>query len=320
MIDIATGIQAVLRSKRKVFPQHVNRISAMDDPCLRRLYYRRAAWDKASPTPDSLQGVFETGNILEPIIERMVSEVGHASTPPWRIVGSQTPTNDALLKEHQISGSIDGFLQVLQLDTWKTIGVIDIKTMSPNVYPQINSYDDLAKYPWTRGYRGQLMLYALAHNLEQCFILPVNKGNLYDMKLIQFGIDMQYLDGLLAKAKTVNAAIASSQPPDGINDHAVCQRCQWYAYCAPDITTGGNLEIIDNPELESVLSRMAEIKEAVEEYGDLEKARDNMLAKGKDVVCGRFMVTWNEITVNKKAAAASTTTQWRKKIVEMNAT
>jgi len=330
MIDISTGIAAVLQSKKRAFPSHVNRVSAMDDPCLRRLYYRRMAWDKASETPDSLQGIFETGNILEPVIERIVSEVGHASTPRWRIVGSQTPTNDALLKEHQISGSIDGFLQVETFrtkevseeeskawTTWDTVAVTDIKTMSPNIYAQINCYADLGKYPWTRGYRGQLQLYALAHNLEQCFILAVNKSNLYDMKLIGFGVDMEYMDGLLAKAKAVNAAIAIETPPQGVNDPEICQRCQWLAYCAPSITTGGNLEVIDNSELEAVLNRLDELDEVASEYADLEKTRDNMLTKGKDISCGRFMVTWKEITVNRKPTEASVSTQWRKKILAM---
>lgn len=315
MLDISSGISAVLQSKKRTFPQHVNRVSAMDDPCLRRLYYRRMAWDKAAPIPDSLQGVFETGNILEPVIERIVSEVGHASETPWRIVGSQTPTNDAMLKEYQIAGSIDGFLQILADGKWTTVGVVDIKTMSPNIYTQINCYADLGRYFWTRGYRGQLQLYAVAHNLERCFILCVNKSNLYDMKLIEFEIDMEYLDELLAKAKAVNEAIDNVDIPSGVNDPEICNRCQWLSFCSPGISTGGNLEIISNAELEAVLDRMDEIGDTAAEYADLEKTRDNMLTKGRDIACGRFMVTWKKIVVNKKATEASTQEQWRKKIV-----
>jgi hypothetical protein len=318
--DIQSGVSVVLATKKRTFPQSVNRISSMDDPCLRRLYYRRAAWDKAAPTPDSLQGVFETGNVLEPVIERIVSEIGHASTPPWRIVGAQTPTNDAFLKKYNISGSIDGFLQMQLVSfhqepgkapwtewVWVTQSVVDIKTMSPNVYPQINSYEDLAKYPWTRGYRGQVMLYAFAHNLENCCLLLVNKSNLFDMKLIHFQIDMAYLEGLLQRAEAINLAIECEEPPAGINDPDQCPKCQWFSYCCPDVTTGGNLEIVDNTELEAVLTRMDELLPASKEYSDLEKARDLMLTKGRDVVCGPFMVTWKE----------SSNHVWRKRIVRM---
>lgn len=324
-IDVRSGISAILQTKKRTFPQHVNRISAIDDPCLRRLYYRRAAWDKAEPTPDSLQGVFETGNILEPVIERIVSEVGQACSPKWRIVGSQTPTNDAFLKQYQISGSIDGFLQMMlpkyehdTLGAWETLGVIDIKTMSGNIYPQINSYDDLAKYPWTRGYRGQLMTYAFAHNLEQCFILMVNKNNLFDMKMIDFGIDMDYLERLLQKAQLINEAIELELPPEGVNDCDICQRCAWLSYCAPSLAVNGNLEIIDDAELEAVLNRIDELEPEAEELKDLEKARDAMLAKGKDIVCGNHMVTWKHVKFEKKPTVACTVEQWRKKIVRMD--
>jgi hypothetical protein len=312
--DIHTGLQAVLASQKRTFPQSVNRVSSMDDPCLRRLYYRRAAWDKAAPTPDSLQGVFSTGNILEPVVERIISEVGHASTPRWRIVGSQTPTNDTLLKKYNISGSIDGFLQVYDWPNggnwaWNTIAVADIKTMSPNIYPQINCYADLARYPWTRGYRGQLMLYALAHNLELCVLLLCNKGNLYDMKFVEFPIDMEYLEGLLQKAETVNVSIECNEPPAGVNDPAICQRCQWFSYCAPDLTIGSDTQFLDNAELESILDRMEELTPQADEYSDLEKTRDAMLRKGQNCFIGNWLITWKETSNH----------QWRKKTTKINA-
>ena len=222
-----------------------------------------------------------------------------------------------MLKKYNISGSIDGFLQVHNNGLWTTIGVIDVKTMSGNVYPQINCYDDLGKFFWTRGYRGQLMAYALAHNLEQCFILAVNKNNLFDMKLISFPINMDYIEDLLQKAEAVNLAVDANEPPHGINDPDVCQRCQFFSFCCPDITTGGNLAIIDNAELEGVLTRMDELSEAMHEYGDLEKARDIMLTKGQDVSCGDFIVTWKKTIVNYKAKEASVSEQWRKKIMRM---
>jgi hypothetical protein len=294
-IDITTGIKAVLGRKKKVIQQHVNRISALDDPCLRKLYYMRHDWDKAVETKDDLQGIFETGTILEPVIERIVSEVGQASNPPFRIVGSQTSTNDNLLKEYQISGTIDGFLQIKNGE-WQTAGVVDIKTMSPNIFAQVNDYNSLSRYPWTRKYRGQLQLYALAHNLETCFILLVNKSNLYDMKLIEFPLDMTYCDNLLEKAKTINAAIESETPPDGINDPDECPRCQFCSFCCPSYSTGGNVELCNNAELETVLDRMAELKPAIDEYNELESTRDSLLVKGQDWVCGKWLIAWKQIT------------------------
>jgi len=314
MIDISSGIAAVLASKKRLYPCHTNRASSIGDPCLRRLYYKRAAWDKQEPTSDSLQSVFETGNLLEPVIGRIVSEVGEASNPRWRIIGAQMPTNDALLKKYNITGTIDGLLQV-DLDGWKTLGVVDGKTVSPNIYPRLNTYADLQRYPWTRMYPAQLMIYSLAHDLETCFLLLSNKSSLFEMKLLEFPLDMDYCEGLLEKAQAVNDAIEAGEAPDGVDDPDVCPRCQFYSFCAPDMTSGGNLIISDSDELEAVLERLVELSPTAKEYGDLEKERDRMLPKGQNVACGRFLVTWKEITVNRKAAEASVSTQWRKKIV-----
>jgi hypothetical protein len=151
------------------------------------------------------------------------------------------------------------------------------------------------------------MLYALAHNVERCFILAVNKSNLYDMKMIEFGLDMEHLDGLLAKAKIVNKAIEANEPPQGINDPETCQRCQWLSYCSPDLTIGADVQFFDNAELESILNRMDELSPQANEYGDLEKARDSMLRKGQNCVIGDWFITWKETSNHA----------WRKKITKM---
>lgn len=318
-IDLESGLHELLQSKKKQYPQHVNRISALDEPCLRKLYYSRHDWDKASEIDDGLQGIFETGNTLEPMIERIASEVGQLATPKFRIVGTQTPTRDSLFEKYQISGTIDGFLQVYNGDNWETLGVCDIKTASPNVYPAMNDYESLARYSWTRKYRGQLMLYALAHNLERCFILFVNKSNLFQMKFVEFNVDMGYCDQLLDKAAVVNKAIKLESPPAGIDDLDHCPNCPYYSFCSPSLSTGGNLEIIQNDELEAILERMDELEETNKEYKDLAKIRDELLAKGKDVAVGKWLVTWKTITKNFKAQPAKparTTIEMRKTIIK----
>jgi hypothetical protein len=314
--DVKASVAAVLRDRKKRFPLHVNRISALDDPCLRRLYYMRHDWDKASESEDGLQGLFETGKLMEPVIERIVSEVGLAGEIRWRIVGSQMPTNDTLLAKYQISGTIDGLLQVYVGEQWATLGVVDIKTMSPNVYARIETADDLTRYPWTAKYRGQVMLYSLAHNLGKCFLLLVNKSNLYDMKLIAFDVDMDYCESLLQKAEAVNKAIVANEAPEGMNDTQECPKCQFFAFCHPPISSGKGVTIADSDELGAVLDRLEQLAPVAKEIGELEGERDALLPKGVNVVCGSWLVTWKKSEIRKKAQAASVTEQWRKKIVK----
>jgi len=319
--NIQSGIDTVLSAKDKRYPCHVNRISQLDDPCLRRLYYYRHDWDKAKPTELSLQGIYETGNILEPVISRIISETGEATSPKWRIVGTQTTTNDSLLKEHQISGTIDGFLQIRnEGEQWQTIGVVDIKTVNPNIYQTLTDYQSLGRYFWTKKWRGQLMLYSLAHNLGRCFLLLVNKTNLYDMRLLDFEVDMAYCDELLAKAKAVNKAIKTDTPPPQINNANECQRCSFFAFCSPNLKSTGDLKMIENNELAVILDRLSELETAADEYADLEKQRDALLSKGQDVICGNWMVMWKKSIKHYKeqlAKAAHDQESWSKTITKL---
>lgn len=316
MININDAISKFLQGKKKSYPQHVNRISSLDDNCLRRLYYQRANWDKKAETDDRLQGIFETGNVLEPVIERIISEIGELSEPKFRVVGGQTPTNDKLLRDYHISGTIDGILQVYQGDRWQTYAMVDIKTMSPYVFEGIHDYSSLAKHSWTRKYRGQLMLYALAHNIEKCCIIAVNKTNLYDIKFVEFDVDMAYCEELLTKAKQVNEAIANNTPPEGSNTAEECERCDFKAFCCPPLSMGGNLQISTDSELEEVLERISELEPMAAEIKELEKIRDAKLCKGQDIACGRFLVMWKRSEQQRQATEAKTVEVWRKKIIQ----
>ena len=313
MLDEA--LHKLLTPKKKSYPCHVNRISQLDDPCLRKLYYRRTAWDKTPERSDGLQGIFETGNVLEPVIERIVSELGELAIPPFRIVGTQTPTKDNLMDKFQISGSIDGFWQTKENGQWQTKGVIDIKTANPHIFDGLSTYESLSKYPWTRKYRGQLMLYALAHNLDKCCLLFVNKTNLFNMKFIEFDLDYEYAESLLQKARMINEAIENETPPDKLNDPDECPRCDFCAICCPNYESDGNLQINTDEALESLLLRLRELEATKDEIKELEKQRDALLIKGQDIACGKFVILWKKIEGTKKPSPGGPYTQWRKKIV-----
>ncbi len=303
-INVQAGIDKILESKKKPRPITANHCSSLDDPCLRRLYYRRTAWELATPVDSGLAGIWATGSKLEPVIENIINEVGLNSTPRWRIIAKQIETRDTLFDEHQITGTIDGLFQVEIDGKWTTLGVADIKTMSGNIYPNINCYADLDRYPWTRGYKGQLQLYSLAHNYEQCFIIAVSKQNLYNIKIIQFPVDFAYCDRLLVNAKIVNEAVFLDSPPGKRNHPDQCTDCQFAALCKPEYATGGDISIEVCAELEEILLKLEGFDLARKKIKELESRRDFLLVKGKDIVVGEYMVTWKQATNGT----------WRKKI------
>jgi CRISPR/Cas system-associated exonuclease Cas4 (RecB family) len=275
----------------------------------------RTAWDKTAERDDQFQGILETGTDLEPLISRIVSKAGEVGEPPFRIVGTQMPTKDNLLDRHKISGTIDGFWQVRSNGEWKTEGVVDVKTSNPNIFRNLVDYTSLANYSWTRKYRGQLMLYALAHNLEKCVILFVNKSNLYEMKIIEFDVDFAYCERLIQKADEVNLAVECEEAPDKLNSPDECPRCAFAHICLPDYTPGGNMKMVNDEELIGVLDRLRELEDEKKEIKQLEKQRDVILVKGQDVIAGQHVITWKEIHGNKKPSPGGPYSRWRKKIV-----
>ena len=159
------------------------------------------------------------------------------------------------------------------------------------------------------------MLYALAHNLDRCFILFVNKSNLYQMKLVEFPVDYKYAEGLLQKAKAINEAVDAGVPPEKLNAPDECPQCPYRSFCLPEYSTGGNLKISDSDELQGVLDRLGELADAKKEISELEKVRDSLLVKGQDTVAGRWLITWTHSVYEKKATEAQQIETWRKKII-----
>jgi len=314
-IDGAVG--NILGEKRKRYPQHTNRCSQLGDPCERRLYYHRTAWDKAAPISTGLAGIFETGNELEPLVERHLSEIGSRATPPFRIVGQQQTTRDELFDAHKISGRVDGFLQVQPVsESWQTVAVVDIKTSNPNVFESLDGMDSLSAYPWTSRYRAQLMLYALAHNLDQCLLVFVNKANLWQFKAISFPLDFAYAEGLIQKADRINAAVETKSPPPKINRPNECGRCEYAHICLPELVGTGTLTVSDDAELEELLIERESVQSAHKRWEQIDGILKKRLVPGQDLITGKFLIEWER--KHRKETMIPAADYWQKKITAIS--
>ena len=297
--------------------KQVNHASAIGHPCLRKLVYMRTAWDKASPISESLAGVFQTGNELEPVIERILSKAGQVAKPRWRVVGSQTVLKSSVLEENQISGHIDGIIQTDDGNDWADYGVADIKTSSPNVFMSLDGFDSLSRYPWTNNYIAQLSIYALGMNQKRCVLVFVNKANLFQVKLIEWDLDMTFAEELLAKARKINDYIRVEEVPERINRQDICGRCEYAAHCMPDLEATGNMEVLADDEVAEMLNRRSELEPSKKEFDALERTLKNRLVKGQDVICGEHMIIWKQVQKHMKASEARDIEYWQKKITAL---
>ncbi|KKK78593.1 hypothetical protein LCGC14_2842020 [marine sediment metagenome] len=300
MINLAPAIEKVMAAKKRAYPCHVNRISSMGHPCERYLYHCRADWDKAKPIPDSLQGIFDQGKTLEPILVAYFNtQVGPNCEPPLRIVGQQITTADSLLSEYEISGSIDGFLQQYDdcTEQWSTFAVVDIKTAGQNPYRGYCDLRSLYAHTWSTGYIAQLMLYSFAHNLQGCVIFFVDKSNIFfNWKPVEFGIDMGLIENLLQKAARVNEAVKAKTPPETkINRPDYCKECRFRHICLPDLQIGTETKIITSGEVIGAITEHQRLKPLKSQAIAAEKRMKEMLVPGQNAVAGGHMLEWTEV-------------------------
>lgn len=308
MIDIALDVDNLLDDGR-AWPCHTNRASSMGHPCTRHLTYLRTSWDKAASLDPYLRGVFATGNLLEGPIGRILSEAGEKAVTPWRIVGGQQALADTLLKDHQITGHIDGVLEVCADDKWETEAVADVKTCSDYTFDAINSVEDLLKDKDTFFYKWyvQLQLYALGMGIEQCCVIMVRKSNLYEHKAIWFDIDFELGEAMLNRAREINAAVELDKRndlailPPKINRPKVCNKCPFVQLCNPTLELDAG-ETFDDAEAIELLDRRAELAEAKSEFTKIDKALKLALPKGELVRCGNWLVYGKLIEPADKAS------------------
>ncbi len=291
--EIEAKLNEVWERKRTVYPCHTNRASQLGAPCVRQLVYYRTEWDKqALPDINSIKA-FEEGHLQEEAVKRLLMDAG------FQIIEAQRSVADALFKKHNISGHLDFFLGGNGIP--KPI-LCEVKSMSPNIFKQMNAIEDLERYPWTRKYRAQMMLYLLGSGEESGLFVFKNKST-GEIRLIEAAIDLGYAESLLAKANEIEGFVKAKTLPDRITDTKECDHCPFKHLCLPDVVNQA-AALISDPEFEAMLARRDELDDARREYSTLDdeiKATVKSMPESQ-VVAGNWLIEkktgrWTEYKV-----------------------
>lgn len=327
--DFETVRIEYLKSKSDVYPHRSNWASQLGDACLRRLVYYRTDWEKQPKPEPWLQGIFETGKQLEEIITRNLNLVGDVANPKFKLIETAQPLKDEFLESNKIGGRPDRFLLVRGSDNGggplvpkrdTVLGPGEIKTMSPIQYKKITSIEAMRESRWHKNYIDQLSIYTFGTNFEVGFFILVNKGNLYDYRVLPLPLDLGLIDKLSVKATIVNHHVEAGTQPEKINDPDECPECPFAHICCPDYKSGGNFKVIeDAADLVVILDDIEKMKETAKEFKSLEKARDKILEpmKGQDFLAGPYMVRWSTIKGVKKPTPGGPYSYFKKKIVRV---
>ena len=292
MIDIVKQVDEYKRSKQKIYPCHSNRASQLADECERRLVYYRTSWDKQIIPDVGLQYIFDEGNNQE---EAVLNDLRNAG---FSVTEQQRPFT---WPEHQITGTIDA-----------RVGLngnrfpVEIKSMNPHIFDNMDKVEDLKKYPWTSKYLGQILIYLLLGNSEEGLLILKNKtsGRLKQME-IRLADYLDLAEELIQKADRINQHIKNGTLPPKINVFKVCSDCPFQAICLPEVLSKGGIEFIDNEALEKSLNRRLELAPLTKEYATIDKQVKEELKRymqDKTIInCGKWVI---EKKVNKNGAVS----------------
>lgn len=264
--DISQRFLAHIRQRSKPTSRPTNRASSLGDPCLRRLVYWRTAGEQAADTTDTSLAIFNTGNLLEGPIRRMVEEMG------FEVERSQMsfPRN-----EYNVSGHVDGFIKSRSMPV---LFVLEIKTLNGNTWKQLSSYQDIAEHAksWVSKYAAQGQIYATLAEIERWGEeLPV-VGILYvlfnkwtgELKAIPAPLDYKHAGELLDKAKMIEQHVQAKTLPDFIEDTEECRGCPFFQrVCFPPVRfEGATVLVIEDPDVLEALETIHSKETAAKEY------------------------------------------------------
>lgn len=289
-IGIAEKIYEHTKKRIRRLPNYTNRASMLGyfvpelDGCLRRGVYERARWAEKELINPKVQLIFDEGNNQEKSVLKLLSEVD------VDIIEQQTAFE---WPEYQITGHIDG--------TYIYEGVpipIEIKSMHPNIFIQMNSFQDFDKKPWTKSYKAQINLYMLFKNVNRALYILKNKST-GEIKTLVIELDYELSEWCLKAAEKINEHIKNKTVPGRITDREKCKSCPFKLICCPDINFGEPLQIVDDPDFEKRLISYNEIetlsKEAKSTYEIIKERCKETAAKSKNkelnLICGQFSLT-----------------------------
>lgn len=303
-VDIVKKVIETKKKEQRVYPCRSNRASQLGHPCERYLVYMRTAWEQKAIPPVEKEFIFDGGRVIEKLALEELEKAGFELSNQGR---------DFEDKRLGITGHVDTMLRV----NGHRIPC-EIKGISPFEFDKIDTAKDMlkSKKHYIRAYPAQLQLYMYLSNCEKGLFYIKNKLT-YKPKEIWMALDYEYCEELLQKAERINQHLEKGTLPDRIEDYDLCMECDFKHICLPDLKKGEGLEVIDNAELQELLDRMEELKEAYGEYQAIEKKVKKMVEGKEKLICGEWLITGKYITKKIPPQPEKEITYWQKKIIKI---
>lgn len=182
---------------------------------------------------------------------------------------------------------------------------VEVKDVNQNVFQHVDTFEDLARWWWTRKYQSQILIYLLQNNEPEGLLLAVCQGRKKWLPVI-LEDHLELAEESLAAAELTVQDVEAGAPPPYTTDPTACRRCWAFGrVCNPPIDHQGAALLDEAGELHEVLQIEAETAEAHRRYEAAKKRRVEILkaivpadlftaAKPKEIffrgICGEFAI------------------------------
>ncbi len=217
-----------------------------------------------------------------------------------------------------LRGKIDGKVAFPQIRRRPII--FDHKTVSPFLFPRLNTVEDLLRNRWYRKWVKQNQAYMLLENDDISFFFLDN--NLGEWKFIECPLDLDLAESVLRQAEQAVAAVEAIRRgqdetqalPPYLNNFAECQNC-WAAnrVCFPPNLSTNPLEVMSDEDaaaLDETIRRYLELGENVAEYNRIGKKIKPLFNQKTNVVVGSWFITGKERSRTMPPSPGGKQTWW----------
>jgi hypothetical protein len=287
-----------------------NPVASDLSPCARETALGILHWPERPPFEASVLARLEVGREAEPLAMSKLLQYGVKVVEAQRTFELPHRQTGAVL----LRGKIDGMVE------WEGRRVpFDYKTVTPFLFPRMNTVADLLAHPFFSKWPRQLWSYEFLVNIETGFLLLDNL--LGEWKFIEVPLDyeqmeqiLQRLEAAVTAVETIRKGAAEDAALPGYHpDAAVCRRCWAFGrLCIPPGVSGDGIPILDAPEIEAKLDRRAELEAAADEYDALDKEVKAQVRGQERLVVGNWLVQGREFTrVNKPRLTEQVVKGWQ---------
>jgi hypothetical protein len=258
------------------------------EPCERKLVLLMTDGEKVVPFPTDTLAKFHRGKERERGMIIDLTRAGQYATPRYSVIGQQERFE---LRDHKGRVAIVGKVD-LRLDYGRNAPCppVEIKDWDPNMTAKMRTFDDVLDGQWTRKGAYQLLCYLFGAG-ESWGLLALPRPGLPRLIPVELFRYLDRVEEFLMKAERALDHREAGTLPDHIQDAAECKRCQFYgSVCNPPLMSGQGAVILTDPELEAMLDRREELKEAALEYDGLDEDVKKKLRGVEQGVAGKYLI------------------------------